>query len=175
MQKSNKLFISFILIVVSLFNSCEKLNDEITLKKEPYQGSNLKINGYYYRYITDSSKVSPLFLYRNGVAITEFAQINKNKLEEKIKTGEYYNLIKDDPTDWGLYIVEDDNIKIEHLIGRGCIKLYSYLYIGTILNDTTILFTEHNASEGSDDNKCNNLYHFKKFSPKPDSTNQFVK
>jgi hypothetical protein len=164
-----------LILLLSIFLNISCKKDDFSIEKESYLENNLRIDGYYYHFNYDSTKISTLFFYENGVAITAFGQRPVNSFEKNLRSGEFYNSIKNDRIEWGLYSIENKNIKVEHLQGCGYITPCAYLYIGTILNDTTILFTEHNATEGSDDNKCNNLYHFKEFSPKPDSTNQFVK
>jgi len=53
-----------------------------------------------------------------------------------------------------------------------------YIFGGEILNDTTFILTEQFLinSDGTKDllNSFGRTYHFKKFSPKPDSTNSFI-
>jgi hypothetical protein len=50
-----------------------------------------------------------------------------------------------------------------------------YVKEGFILNDTTLQITRMYRVDGSDEHILNYTYHFRQFSPKPDSTNNFIK
>ena len=50
-----------------------------------------------------------------------------------------------------------------------------YLDKGEIQNDSTFLITKSIRSKTGEEKELNEIYHFKQFSPKPDSTNVFVK
>ena len=64
-------------------------------------------------------------------------------------------------------------IKIEKWVtGNGGFSTTS-LKDGKILNDTTLILY-NNSRVGAIDTIAN-VYHFKQFSPKPDSTNSFIK
>lgn len=45
---------------------------------------------------------------------------------------------------------------------------------GVVLDDKTFKFTESTDQKGKDRNSLDQTYHFRQFSPKPDSTNNFV-
>ena len=65
---------------------------------------------------------------------------------------------------YGLFLIKDSIIKIEKwTVGHNC---YPYLREGKILNDTTFYLMHREKKE---------VYHFKQFSTKPDSTNRFIK
>ena len=52
----------------------------------------------------------------------------------------------------------------------------AYLKTGDIINDTTFVITEvERSKDGSERRTINEMYHYKHYSPKPDSTNNFVK
>ena len=51
-----------------------------------------------------------------------------------------------------------------------------YMKIGKIINDTTFQLVREFASYHKKDSRViDETYHFKQFSPKPDSTNVFIK
>ncbi len=54
-------------------------------------------------------------------------------------------------------------------------KMPAFNYSGDILNDTTFLITKVKRASGSFTTAIDDTYHFKHFSPKPDSRNEFVK
>jgi hypothetical protein len=79
-------------------------------------------------------------------------------------------------TFWGIFIVENDAITIEYYNSRIIEGLPAYLNTGVILNDTTFVLKEQKRSkDGSELQIIDETYHFKKFSPKPDSTNKYLK
>jgi hypothetical protein len=75
---------------------------------------------------------------------------------------------------WGVFNIKDNIIKFERWYpGQGAKK--AYVREGIILNDTTFHITKSYRSNGSELKDADEVYHFRKFSPKPDSTNVFVK
>ncbi len=95
--------------------------------------------------------------------------------EAMFADGSYYDLIKDSKTRWGVFIIEGAIIKIESWTPSE-IKL-AYVYEGIILNDTTFHIKEsYRIRKGNktDVRIKDVIYHYKQFSPKPDSTNVFV-
>ena len=51
----------------------------------------------------------------------------------------------------------------------------AYVREGKILNDTTFHITTSYRSNGSERHEKDEVYHFRQFYPKPDSTNNFIK
>jgi hypothetical protein len=78
---------------------------------------------------------------------------------------------------YGRFLIENDNIKFERWY-PGSPPLPAYIRSGTILNDTTFVITEiyrmKNGNKTEVETGRNEIYHFKQFSPKPDSTNRYV-
>ena len=74
---------------------------------------------------------------------------------------------------WGLFIVRNDSIFIENIQNHGDLHAFAYITAGIIENDTTIHFKNFMRSDGTEFVDYDLVYHFKQFSPKPDSTNNF--
>ncbi len=153
------LFILVILFFLLVFQSCWLLPDEeLTLSRIPYEGNEFRIDGCYYFIHDDNEFCTYLFFYKNGV--TFFAPDSKdiNNIDEFTVLEE----VKKEKTFWGIFIVQKDTLLIQGWTdGGGGPKPIKITYF-KILNDTTL-------------QKGNYLYHFKQFSPKPDSTNVFMK
>lgn len=160
------------------FTSCEKLmpeDDELTLTQQDYNGDELRTDGYYYLKSNPDHFMGGYFFYKNGIHSFvggRFLLDNMEELENNLRNN-YYDL--NHIYIYGLFQINDTNIKFERLY-PGEIKT-AYIREGTILNDTTFHITE---SYRMKDNKKtevrvkDEIYHFKQFSPKPDSTNSFI-
>jgi len=145
-------------------------NDKFTLQRVNYFGNQLRIEGYYY------SKNDGYFFYRNGVFFDPgggYGYIGKERWEAKSIDKKYLSSLISELW-WGQFVVNDSIIKFEkYYPGDG--PLWSYIKEGVIINDTTFHITKSYRSNGSELKERDEMYHFRKFSPKPDSTNVFVK
>lgn len=162
------------LIIASLFltiiTSCDikdqYTDDEFILKKTDYKGNELSIDGYYYHKLGENSYYVLIF-YRNGTIFKNGASDH----EEYIANTNGSNVRQH----WGLFIIENNTIKIEYYMPKMYEGLPAYIKAGEILNDTTFIFKEqYRSKDDSEYQEINETYHFKKFSPKPDSTNNFI-
>jgi len=185
MEKIKTFFIVCIYIVISTY-SCsrgkgESLDDRLTLKRSDYHGKELRINGYYcrYRYVNNNSEpqgITPYFLYRNGVLLGDVGvNIDRiSEMEEWFRNGNYAKIAK--KYYWGVFQIEKTQIKYEKWLPvQG--PLIAVTYEGVILNDTTFVISETYEMKNGQKIKPEKIhweYHFKQFSPKPDSTNRFI-
>ncbi len=176
-----------ILLLPLLGASCEKIFGDteppkLSFPTNPYTGSELKIDGYYYNtYIYGENKTGhDIYLfYTNGVLLFGGVSDQEQILikEEKLKNGEHYSNAKNSEEYWGNFQISGSSIKFEKW-SKDLSDIYLYVSEGSILNDSTFTITQsYRLEEGKQKNwtSINETYHFKKFSPKPDSTNQFVK
>jgi len=172
-----------------LFVQCEGLfkdDDLLSLPLTPYTGNQLRIDGYYYR-IADEPSYSDgtlygegaieecYFFYENGMAL--YLGGVGNSLEEMdeyvlrlIRSQNYKNI----KFCWGIFVVEGNIIKFDRWY-PGAKPYRAYVREGIILNDTTFHITKSYRSNGKERDKEDEIYHFREFSPKPDSTNVFIK
>jgi hypothetical protein len=170
-----------ILIIGMLFipNSCSKTSfsdDELSLEKRPYTGNQLRIDGYYYS-MDDNGVFNVHFFYKNGIALYGYGGwSNFENAEEEFILQEWIELRRKSKTGWGVFQIEDDDIGFEMWYPSSGGGVPAYIRSGKILNDTTFRITKSwRSAEGTDNVQIKNeLYHFKPFSPKPDSTNVYV-
>lgn len=169
---------SLLLSTITILLSCrgERWDDKLTLPKQNYNGNELRIDGYFYN-ITESNNYEILFLYRNGTVLhgsyASFSELNG--LEQSYIDGTYYNIIKNDKPSWGRFIIEGNVISREFWQPSSGGPLDTYTHSGVILNDTTFHITQSwKSHKPKKKNNLDRIYHFKQFSPKPDSTNAYT-
>ena len=178
----NKITIIFLSILsIMLFIKCGNpfADDKLSLPLTPYIGNQLRIDGYYYYIGTDidGGKFFKSFIfYRNGVILDLGSGYNSTiELEERLNK---YNASPESFGKakhwWGVYLIENSIIKVENwypasINWKACIRE------GVILNDTTFHITKSYCSGSRKVNTQDEVYHFRQFSPKPDSTNNFIR
>jgi len=175
----NTIKIIFIATILFLsMNQCEKYNkdDELSIKRTDYTGNQLRIDGYYYR--TWEDMMYTMFFYQNGIILYggAFSQSEIVEREIRYKNGTFYNHVNGIKYLWGTFKIEGNKISFERWQPTQP-YLRSYVETGKILNDTTFIITElYRMQNGEKTNvkEVNEIYHFKQFSPKPDSTNSFI-
>lgn len=161
-----------------LFASCEKLglckDDELTLDRQDNNTSELKIDGYYHYPIeTDTSKSYVFVFYKNGLIYNAFGAKNKKEIEENTLDLIIYNNGRESKPGWGVYKIAGSDIEIQYWpYSMGCSPIITER--GEILNDSTIILSSIESSYDCVLNEQNKTLYFKKYSPKPDSTNNFI-
>lgn len=170
---------SFLIGIFSLGNSCEKIerDDKFALTKQAYFGYQLKINGYYYQK-AEGKYYTIYFFYEDGILLYGGGNFNYQELIDKEK--DYNNetwlrAVKKYKDFWGVYYIESNSIAFERWYPSSGGPYPAYIRSGEILNDTTFVITKSIRSNGKEEQQLNEVYHFKEFSPKPDSTNNFIK
>jgi len=174
-----KRIILFCVLLSLPYFSCQKLvtYKEFVLTQTLYTGDELQIDGYYYKY-NEYSKIDVRCFYRNGIVLNmDGSSLSLEEADEYIRskfiessTHPNYEYSK-----WGLFVVENQTIKFERYHATDDITKWTYIREGTILNDTTFRITVSYRSDGKEKHEKNETYHFRQFSPKPDSTNNFIK
>jgi len=143
-------------------------DETLTLQRVPYTGSEIKTDGYYYSYYVNSTMeeyIVAFFLFRNGIILSAGAydKTNLETLEKKML--ERYESLQSEKIGWGVFIVSDNKIEYEQWSTSGGpgggLPVFKSSY--DIENDSTLI------------NPAGIIYYFKQFSPKPDSTNNFIK
>ncbi len=168
------LFLFGLLLVIS---GCSKImeDDELSLKKTPYTGNQLRIDGYYYS--RDSSSIYDSYIfYRNGVLLDGGGELSGSfsELENIFKSDLFDSFNRESKTVWGLFVINESQISFETWYPSSGGGMPAYIMSGTIINDTTFKITRSMRSNGSEKETKDITYHFKKFSPKPDSSNVFL-
>jgi hypothetical protein len=174
-MKTATLF-SFIVCFLMLISCCNVLfpDENLTIKRRDYTGNELRTDGYFYFFQESTNLIYVRFLYRNGIILSVggYSPPDLEEVEKRI-----LNPIMNSKDHWGVFVVDGNTIKYEKWIGSSSSSPKAYLYncTGNILNDTTIHFTESYNSESNKTNTINEVWHFRRFSPKPDSTNVYIK
>lgn len=168
-MKNTVFTITQAIILVLVLSSCEKVfQDEFSIQRTDYTGTELRIDGYYY----NESFVAPYpnysiaksFFYRNGI---KFGVCSYDTTT--MSFDEHCASLAKNKLNWYVFKIEGNTITIE-----GWDNLtQTFKEYGEILNDTTFRINRIERSGRTD--KSNSIYHFKQFAPKPDSTNNFIK
>jgi len=183
--KNNEIMNSLIIaVIILLMSNCSKdkvlKDDELTLKKMSYTGNQLKINGYYYQKYGNPEKLTIYLFYYNGILLHagDGYEYNKlNEFEQNIMSAEFIDKLKGSKYAWGVFNIEENNMHFERWY-PSLPPLKAYVRAGQILNDTTFVITEsYRMKKGkkTEVDSESETYHFRQFSPKPDSTNIFIK
>jgi len=169
----------------SLFLSCIDLKDwfiadkKFSMSKVPYTGDELRIDGYYYDKIwTDGSHVTHILVfYTNGIIFKVGLTGSLNYIEDRLCDHNFIKKIQNSLDCWGPYQIENENLKFEYYNIRGN-SWFTFFAYCDIINDSTFIIKKTTFSKtGKEDKESSSFldeYHFKQFSPKPDSTNSVV-
>jgi hypothetical protein len=162
-----------ILYLSILLAGCNRLfpDEELLLPRTNYEGNELKIDGYYYTY-SDTDGTIVEFLYRNGIILSahHFSTTDLNEVERRMV--KIYDLLQKDKSSWGVFVINGNTIQYSAWstsVGGG---LPTFKCVGTIENDTTFHIIKE--VDGKKEYAIDHRYHFRQFSPKPDSTNNFI-
>lgn len=172
--------IQLIMILLAL-TGCSITNpqsdDSLTISKTPYLGKEIRTDGFYYqKWDNENSFNNIAFFYKNGIVlnvgksglISEIIQQAENSINNNYKNAKGF---------WGLFIVNSNSIIYERWVGTE--EGYKvYREEGNIMNDTTFVMTTVSRMKKGvkvDTKQIERIYYFKEFSPKPDSTNVFIK
>ncbi len=141
----------------------------------------INLQGYYYYEVKDSlnkDRVLIYFLYSNGVLLfcgsvekKDFGQMEKYINHEFLSKYVFSN----DISAWGVYKIDGNEILKEQWYPFDfAAGVPTYISKGEIMNDTTFVLKKISRPNGKDLTLINETYHFRQFSPKPDSTNNFI-
>ena len=160
---------------------CDKLlsDDLLTLEKKKYNGKELRIDGYYYHVSSIDGQINSVtFFYNNGTKCSMTGDDSGfgdlNYWDGRIIMPKWIDFMKQEKKWWGVFQVDKENIVFQHWgnsLGGG---LPIATFYGTIINDTTFRITSSINSQTEKILKRDDIYHFRQFSPKPDSTNVFI-
>lgn len=172
--------VRLILLTVTAFLFSCKSGDLILPQRDLNAG--MRLDGYYYRSFVDQVNgklfTNILFLYKNGVVFDCF-NVDSHDVEDmdeyirKEFGGEYDK--SNNRLNWGIVVVDESIIKVEQWYPSSGGPMPVRIRSGVVLDDTTFRFTESTNQKGKDRETLDQTYHFRQFSPKPDSTNNFVK
>jgi hypothetical protein len=165
-------------IVFGVVSCVYNADDDLTFIPDAYTGNELKIEGYYYR-IDAYGYHSTYFFFLNGVMLDGGGVGGGVKLadwENEVRNGQLHEFAIALKHHWGVFIVKNKLIAFEKWVPRngGDEVTKAYRYSGEILNDTTFRIVSTERVDGSNSQIVDWVFHFKQFTPKPDSTNSFI-
>jgi hypothetical protein len=151
-------------------------SEKLTFKKVENNSNKLNLDGCYLHLLSvdDTVFCNPIFLYRDGVII-DAGSMKMRQMNELLSDKEFLQTINHTRSAWGLYRIDGEGISYEKWYYSGGPPDITYIRKGKILNDSTFIITSSERPNGDERTQLNELYHFKKFHPKPDSTNDFIK
>ena len=171
------------LAIMSVFLAkiqCTRVDfDVLSIPLTPFTGNQLRIDGYYYQIGYDGKTiVGAYFFYRNGMLVfSSGSGSSLEEMDEYIRRHFMDSNRRQHRWQYGVFLVEGDNIKFERWqpgVRAGGV-LQAVVRTGTILNDTTFHITKSFRSDGTQVTERDEMFHFRAFYPKPDSTNVFVR
>ncbi len=171
------LFMTFLGLTWGCKEGLIKDDDELSIQRTPYTGNQLRTDGYYYREADDY--IAVYFLYRDGTILygSSFLSVRRQEKENEYTTAEWQSLVKKYKYRWGVFAIEGNIMQFERWYPSEP-PLEAYVDEGQILNDTTFAIARsYRVVDGQETEvrEWEETYHFKEFSPKPDSTNGFVR
>lgn len=155
-----------------MLNSCGK-DELLQAERADYLGSELRVDGYYFL-TYDNNIISIRFFNRNGILLDGPAPDHSqpgalSELEDDFRSGKYYNDCKNIKTDWGIFSISGDRIRVDRWgYGDGG-PLPSVVETGVILSKTSFRIDKVNNRYVTPE-----IYQFKHFPYKPDSVCKFI-
>ena len=181
---NHRILILSAIVLAVVFSSCKKMfeDEELSMERVDYTGTELRTDGYYYyRYQYYDSREDSLYdcfipwiLYRNGVStygyVYDYSEVER--LEDGFRNGTYSDKMKEHKDRWLVFRISGNTIEFERWDHKG-FRLITYKQYAEIINDTTFKLVKeyYNGKEI----EIVMTFHFKQFAPKPDSTNSFIK
>jgi hypothetical protein len=165
----------FLLFLCSCKTCKEGREDELCSDLQWNESNALRLDGYYYREYSDPPRREIFFLYKNGVMMNG-GLVNLDELtavEASYANGIYYLENSGFISRWGQYKIENEHFSFEKWY-PSTNNWIAYIKDGIVVNDTTFHIVTSSTCDVSDFNIRDETYHFKKFGPKPDSTNQYI-
>lgn len=152
-----------LLFLIVIFFSCKKRNgcdEELTIKREPYLGTEIRTDGYYHRATSDKTyKVA--IMYRDGLLI--YANFGGVSDLQSLDKALQITTIKNPKWGWGLFQPKADSIKMQYWFFSTCGDLVNTVS-GLITSDSTFVIAS-----------TQDTMRFRFLNPKPDSTNNYIK
>lgn len=183
--------ICLLILVSCSLESCFKTVTSLNMERIPYTGKELRIDGYYYSDIEVLGKNYPsvcmeiAVFYQNGFCIHTGIDLSRRGLsaedknlleyiEKNILCESFIARLKSTPSDIGVFQFNGQSIEFE-VWNQNSPAIIPYHFYGKILNDSTFIIEKYVNCCHTHVFPDNFTYRFKQYSPKPDSTNRFIK
>jgi len=167
-----------LIILFLLLSSCLKENIPLSNSREDYLGDQLRIDGFYHQINKDGYIVNVWFYYRNGILfqIPIRSEITDPAAFISLLTKETIESNRKRKYNWGIFKIKGNEFLSEHweTPTQGN-YLATITMTGEILSDTSYVITKYINSQRGMSGGGDSYWYFYPFSPKPDSTNVFIK
>jgi len=170
-KNKQKVYFS-ISVMLLLIIACQVRYRQLQNTRQPYVGSEMRIDGYYFRSETNARDIDNIYyavmFYRNGV----FDDINFlihpysfDSLERKIDelAGKKFRI----KMGKGVFKIDGDELLVEYWANASSSPVPTGIKKGKILNDTTISIGLFSSNDGD-------IWHFKHYPVKLDSIYEFI-
>ena len=164
-----KVFI-ILFLIICMFCSCFKTNeqedDKLPYSPVPYNGKELRLDGYYYS-LSNGNVGDLFFLYRNGVFCNygAFDDANLERIEAKIRDIKFVNHLKTLKFRWGVFKIDSVSIQMSGWAPSSGGPLKVGFLNANLIGDTAFSYVSGSILS---------TFRFRPFSPKPDSTNRYT-
>ena len=172
------LFMALLGLTWSCKDGLIKDDDTLSLERTSYTGNQLRMDGYYYQK-ANSSLFSVYFLYSDGIILSAGGDFSdETEIDRYVEAEFLQNLsYRETKYNWGVFVIEGNSVRFERWYPSSGPPLKAYVRAGEIIDDTTFVISQsYRVVDGqkTEVRERDETYHFKEFSPKPDSTNGFV-
>jgi hypothetical protein len=156
-----------------LMSCCSELfpDEQFTLERKPYIGNELRMDGYY-EYFFSEWKSYGTFMYRNGI-ILDIPGKDGDYSEKRYSDQDFIEYIKSKKYSWSIFMINERKITIQGWGDSGGGIMPVVTRYGNIINDTTFVLIK--SIVNNNERFMNEIYYFKPFTSKPDSTNVYIK
>ena len=188
----HRLLILFSLVIISII-SCSGRDEPLfniqhghfQMTRNPYDGEEMRIDGYYYSVPEEDGGRDVLLFYRNGVFIyggTEVTDTVEKTLQDTLlyidkwlyPEPEIMKMRRSLPDQIGIFRTNGRSLEMEmwerRFLGYGVVTM-----TGNIIDQNSLIIIDKRDKDGYYEEPKNLLFHFRQFSPKPDSTSVFIK
>ena len=180
----------FVIGVMLMISCSKKTIEPLRMDKASYTGNELRIDGYYYsdiEVIESNLSISKLVnfavFYRDGFCILMAVSAKDGDIPGYIETefllnDSFISKWKAVPNGIGVFKIVKADIELElwNYSGGGVgSPITTFSYYGNVLDDTTFYFRKWVNNYTNRTYSKDLTFHFKPFSPKPDSTNVYIK
>ena len=164
-------------VLLFICSSCSHFgsnSEALNMQREVNDSKKMRVDGFYFSLNkTSVPNADVYFFYRNGV-VQHMGSVAENEFSIRLRDDKFLKKVRGQRVSWGLYRVVSDTIEFERWYHAGGSEKLALLRKGIILNDSTFLINSVSSKKRGEYDSTNELYHFKKFHPKPDSTNEFI-
>lgn len=150
-------------------------DDQLSIAKRAYQGSQILTDGYFYGETSDNKYADLFWLYRNGVLLSPGATEMDRAISGNLN--EYPDsFLKNNKWPWGLYNIDGNIISIERWYPGRCGVETIYEEAEILNNESFRLYLREYKKDGKVVKSEDIDYIFKLFhqNNKPDSLNSFL-